>query len=199
MAQKCTNNRTETVPTQAQIEAAGPINHEEAKWWALRFYETSNIARCYLALTAAAEVGPQYAFNQPKTGTPTPDGSFVITAAAEEKQRCNHWPGQKRCGVCGMGMGTALWETICLAYQGDTKACATPCLHCDRIAAAITAAAEVGEQAIGSEAGVCATHILRDKELIERCAQVVEQYNIGNKVGIATIKAIAAAIRAMKD
>lgn len=28
-------------------------------------------------------------------------------------------------------------EKVCLAYQGDTVPCATPCLHCDRIARAL--------------------------------------------------------------
>jgi hypothetical protein len=29
------------------------------------------------------------------------------------------------------------WQNICLAYQGDTRPCATPCLHCSRISAAL--------------------------------------------------------------
>jgi hypothetical protein len=24
--------------------------------------------------------------------------------SADEAPKCNHWPGQKRCGVCGMGL-----------------------------------------------------------------------------------------------
>lgn len=31
----------------------------------------------------------------------------------------------------------ACWEKICLAYQGDTAPCPTPCLHCHRIAKAL--------------------------------------------------------------
>ena len=29
------------------------------------------------------------------------------------------------------------WQNICLAHQGDTQPCATPCLHCSRISAAL--------------------------------------------------------------
>jgi hypothetical protein len=29
------------------------------------------------------------------------------------------------------------WQNICLAYQGDTQPCATPCRHCSRISAAL--------------------------------------------------------------
>ncbi len=29
------------------------------------------------------------------------------------------------------------WRSICLAYQGDSKPCATPCLHCARIETAL--------------------------------------------------------------
>lgn len=32
-----------------------------------------------------------------------------------------------------------LWQTICLAYQGDRKPCDTPCLHCARIEEALAA------------------------------------------------------------
>ena len=30
------------------------------------------------------------------------------------------------------------WQKICLAYQGDTKPCATACLHCHRIETALS-------------------------------------------------------------
>lgn len=34
-------------------------------------------------------------------------------------------------------MTQQLWQTICLSYQGDTKPCETPCLHCARIEEAL--------------------------------------------------------------
>ena len=46
---------------------------------------------------------------------------------------------------------TQLWKIVCLAYQGDTKNCTTPCLHCARIEDALAVNLAVAEESTPKE------------------------------------------------
>jgi hypothetical protein len=52
-----------------------------------------------------ADDGRSYADKGDSATSFNPDERFEADRAAEESKGpgCNHWPGQKRCGVCGMG------------------------------------------------------------------------------------------------
>ena len=53
----------------------------------------------------------------------------LVRAVAAERERCAR---------------SISWKQVCLAYQGDTQPCSTPCLHCSRIETVLLAAIREG-------------------------------------------------------